>query len=83
MPTAEEVAIGLACEFLRRGNYSASAGPVRLPEIAHGFAPAAVLGRIEEFFETTEGFGSVSIQSLGCEEGVDDPAVHIYTHADR
>jgi len=28
MPTAEEVAIGLAYDCLRRANYSVSAGPV-------------------------------------------------------
>jgi hypothetical protein len=78
MPTEEEIAIGLVYEFLRRGNYSAAAGPVRLPEVAAGVAPAAVLGRKEEFFEATEGFGSVSIQSVGCEDGVDDPSVRIY-----
>ena len=77
MPTAEEVAIGLAYEFLRRGNYSASAGPVQLPRLA-GVAPAAARERSDEFFETTGAFGSLAIQSVGCEVGVDDPEVIIY-----
>jgi hypothetical protein len=78
MPTAEEVAVALAYEFLRRGNYTASAGPVQLPETA-GVAPAATPGRGEEqLFEATEAFGSVAVQSVGCEDGVDDPKVYVY-----
>lgn len=49
----------------------------RLHETA-GVAPAALLGRGEEFFEVTEAFGSVAVQSVGCEDGVDDPGVYIY-----
>jgi hypothetical protein len=39
MPTAEEVAILLAYEFLRKGNYSAAAGPIQMPELVE-MAPA-------------------------------------------
>jgi len=68
---------GSAYEFLSRGNCSASAGPVRLLE-AVGMVPAAVLGWDEQLFYSTEAFGSVAVQSVGCEEGVDDPSAIIY-----
>jgi hypothetical protein len=35
MPSAEELATGLAYEFLRQGNYSASVGPIAVPAGAH------------------------------------------------
>jgi hypothetical protein len=77
MPTAEEVAGMLAYEFLKRGNYAASAGPVQMPELA-GVAPAAARHESEEFLTATEAFGGLAVQSVGCEEGVDDPKVYIY-----
>jgi hypothetical protein len=58
MPTAEEVASMLAYEFLKRGNYAASAGPVQMPELA-GVAPAAARHESEEFLTATEAFGGL------------------------
>jgi hypothetical protein len=77
MPTAEEVASMLTYEFLKRGNYAASAGPVQMPELAE-VAPASARQESEEFLTATEAFGGLAVQSVGCEEGVDDPKVYIY-----
>jgi hypothetical protein len=77
MPTAEEVATFLAYEFLKRGNYSASAGPVEVAVLAQAL-PAAAEQEEREYFEGTDVFASLAVQSVGFEEGVDDPIVHIY-----
>jgi hypothetical protein len=77
MPSAEEVAIFLAYEFLKRGNYSASAGPVEVPVLAQA-VPAAVAEEEHEYFEGVDVFASLTVQSVGFEDGVDDPRVHIY-----
>ena|SRR5437667_3461712 len=77
MPTAEEVAILLAYEFLKRGNYSAAAGPVQIPELA-GVAPAAARVESEELFTSSDGFAGLAVQSVGYEAGVDDPKVYVY-----
>jgi len=76
MPTAEEVATFLAYELLRRGNYSASAGPVEVPALAEAMPAGHTEER--ELFENIDGFASLAVQSVGFEEGVDEPNVHIY-----
>jgi hypothetical protein len=78
MPTAEEVATALAYEFLRRGNYSASKGPVEVPELAQVVAAGFVPDIVEQYEEHPEAFASLAVQSVGFEEGVEDPKVHIY-----
>ena len=76
MPSAEQVANALAFEFLRRGNYSASSGPI---EISSLFEIGAVAEVIEqETFRVIPEFGGLAIQSVGFEDGVDKPKVHIY-----
>ena len=55
MPTAEEVAILLAYEFLKKGNYSAAAGPVQMPELAE-MAPAT--SRLERNYSSAVMRGS-------------------------
>jgi hypothetical protein len=77
MPTAEEVATFLAYEFLKRGNYNASAGPVEVAVLAQAM-PAAAEEEEREYFEGVDVFASLTVQSVGFEEGVDDPRVHIY-----
>jgi hypothetical protein len=76
MPDAEQVATALAYEFLRKGNYSASSGPVEVPHL-RAAAVAEVL-EAEAEFQVTPEFASLAVQSVGFEEGVDDPKVHIY-----
>ncbi len=77
MPTAREVAILLAYELLKRGNYSAAAGPVQMSELAD-VTPAAARIESEELFTSSGGFGGLSVQAVGCEIGVDDPEVYVY-----
>jgi len=77
MPTAEEVAIFLAYEFLKRGNYSAAAGPVQMSDLSE-IAPAATRAETDELFTGFEGFGGIAVQSVGCEVGVDAPNVYVY-----
>ena len=77
MPTAEELAMSSAYEFLRNGNYSAAGGPVHIRGLT-GVA-AAALGEVEEVFaERPDVFAGLAVQAVGCEEGVDNPKVHIY-----
>lgn len=77
MPTAEEVANFLAYEFLRNGNYSAAIGPVEIPRLAQLGAAAADID-LEEKTEHPDVFAALAVQSVGHEEGVADPRVHIY-----
>ncbi|BBK41292.1 hypothetical protein STVA_13120 [Allostella vacuolata] len=79
MPDAEEVATLLAYEFLRDGKYSAAQGPVEIRQLAMaaaiGAADHVALG---EEREGIEAFGSIAVQSVGFEQGIDDPKVHVY-----
>jgi hypothetical protein len=73
---AQAVAAVLAYEFLRNGNYSASSGPVELTVGVPAAAAAEDETRAE--FRGTPEFGGLSVQSVGFEEGIEDPKVHIY-----
>ena len=77
MPSAEQVATALAYEFLKKGNYSAASGPVEVPRLLRVAAVADVLEDEGEFQIIPE-FAGLSVQSVGFEDGVDDPKVHIY-----
>jgi hypothetical protein len=76
MPTAEEVANALAYEFLRDGLFSQSIGPVEVPFLAQAVAAGDGEKVVEE--RASEAFGNISVQSVGFEEGPDDPKVHLY-----
>jgi len=79
MATAEEVATRLAFEFLRMGRYSASTGPVEVPDLARAVAVAAPdYEEIAVFADRVSEFSGLSVQSVGFEEGRDNPKVHIY-----
>jgi hypothetical protein len=77
LPSAEQVATALAYEFLKKGNYSAASGPVEVPRLLRVAAVADVLEDEDEFQIIPE-FAGLSVQSVGFEDGVDDPKVHIY-----
>ena len=76
---AREVAIALAERFLRAGNFVlADAQGLGV----HGTQPAAVPApEIPEYDEY--GFAGLAVQSVGVEEGVDEPKVHIYVTKGR
>jgi hypothetical protein len=76
MPTAEEVAFFLSYEFLKRGNYSAASGPVEVPALARAVAASDSENQLPD--APPVGFEGLHVQSVGMEEGVDDPKVHIY-----
>lgn len=77
---AESVATLLAAEFLRRGNYNASTGPITLsPEVgmiaaAGDDTDSTWLGYDSSLSE----FAELQVQSVGFEEGTENPAVHLY-----
>jgi hypothetical protein len=77
---AEEIATQLAIEFLRAGRFAASSGPVEI----RGLAGIAAAGHEETDAEVSgyasraEGFSGLAVQSVGFEEGTENPAVHIY-----
>ena len=73
---AESVAAMLAAHFLRRGNYNASTGPITL-STELGPTAAASYER-EPYIHTPSEFAELQVQSVGFEEGTDDPAVHLY-----
>jgi hypothetical protein len=79
MPTAEEVANFLAYGFLKNGNYTASVGPVDVPDLAGAAAAAAKDEEVAiEYAHRAEPFGGLAVQSVGFEDGVREPKVHIY-----
>ncbi|HTT82072.1 MAG TPA: hypothetical protein VMF67_01185 [Rhizomicrobium sp.] len=80
MPTAREVATALAYEFLKNGNYSASLGPIDVPVLAQVVAAASTDEEEQAISYATraEPFGGLAVQSVGVEEGVENPTVHIY-----
>jgi hypothetical protein len=76
MPTAEEVATALAYEFLRDGMYSQSIGPTEVPSLARAVAAGDGEELIDE--RASEAFGNIAVQSVGFEEGPEEPKVHLY-----
>jgi hypothetical protein len=79
MPNAEQVATFLAYEFLKNGNYTASVGPVDVPDLAGAAAAAAEDEEVAiEYARRAEPFGGLAVQSVGFEDGVKEPKVHIY-----
>jgi hypothetical protein len=81
MDSAEQVAAFLAYQFLRQGNYTAAVGPIEVPDLASAVAAAdegeedVAMG----YLRRAAPFGGLSVQSVGFEEGVKDPKVHIFT----
>lgn len=75
MATAEEVATILAYEFLREGRFSQSIGPTEVPFLAKA---AADSGEDMIGHRSSDGFGNISVQSVGFEEGTEKPKVHLY-----
>jgi hypothetical protein len=78
MPSAEEVATSLAYEFLKQGNYSASVGPIEVPALAQAAAAADEGEAATDYAQRAEPFGGLAVQSVGFEQGIDEPKVHIY-----
>jgi hypothetical protein len=74
---AEAIAAALADEFLKNGNYNASSGPIELPVLVSAVTAGVEDDTVAEFRRVPE-FGGLAVQSVGFEEGVDDPKVHIY-----
>jgi len=71
---ARDVALALAERFLQSGNFVLAGGQGRGP---YGALPAAAgAHEIAEYDE--HGFAGLAVQSVGVEEGVEDPKVHIY-----
>ncbi len=83
MQNAERIADMLAFEFMQRGSFSAAAGPIEARDLFPQSIVAAAGNDDEEdggsvFSDDTEPFSTLSIQSVGFDEGIDDPKVHIY-----
>jgi hypothetical protein len=74
MSGAELVAKRLAYEFLRDGKYNATVGPVEVRRLVSAASTSAVAISHDEL----DGFGNISVQSVGFSEGEDGPTVHIY-----
>ena len=64
----------LGFEFLRRGNFAVSTGPIQIPATVEAIAEVAERERYA--IEPGE-FGSIS-SAVGFEEGNETPKVHIY-----
>jgi len=80
MSDAERVADILAFEFMKRGNFTAAAGLINPRDLFPNSVGAAVLAEDEEgaFSDDTDGFANLEVQSVGYEEGTQEPKVHIY-----
>src|SRR5437763_16723104 len=76
MASAREVAQQLAAKFLEHGNYAA-ANPMNAAALRLVMPAAAPDAAISEFIEEA-GFEGLAVQSVGYEEGADEPKVHIY-----
>ena len=71
---AKDLALALAEHFLQSGNFVLAGVQGRGPRTV---LPAAA--EVPEFQEYDEyGFAGLAVQSVGVEEGVPDPAVHVY-----
>lgn len=76
MSQAKKIAQQLAAKFLAQGNYS-FANPLNVSALEHVLPAAAPSHRLSDYFEEA-GFEGLSVQSVGYEEGTQDPIVHIY-----
>ena len=73
---AERVAAELSYGFFGQGRYGASIGPIEVPGIINAASTTPQHARAAAL-----GFGAISVQAVGFEEGNDDSAVHVYlTH---
>ena len=81
-PSAERVADLLAFEFMQRGSFSAAAGPIEAGELFPQSVLRAAHRTTNDAFaeDETEAFSNLSVQSVGFEEGSEDPKVHIYVN---
>jgi hypothetical protein len=70
---AEHVAAVLAYEFLRDGKYTAAHGPVEVPSL---WRAAGAVATADEM--SAAAFGNLAVQSVGFDEGIPEPSVHIY-----
>jgi hypothetical protein len=70
---AENVAAVLAYEFLRDGKYSAAHGSVEVPSL---LSAAGAVAATDE--TAVAAFGNLAVQSVGFDEGIPEPSVHIY-----
>ena len=71
---ARDVALALARRFLQSGKFVLAGAQGHGP---YGALPAA--GAIPELPDNDEyGFAGLAVQSVGVEEGVENPRVHIY-----
>ena len=77
MATAEEVSTIMAYEFLRMGRYGASAGPIDLGNL-HAQAAAADDDELHSFTKRVDEFSGIQVQSVGFEDGPEEPKVHLY-----
>jgi hypothetical protein len=67
----------LAYEFLKKGNYSASVGPIEVPALTSAVITGDE-GMAIDYAHLAEPFGGLAVQAVGFDEGVPDPKVHIY-----
>jgi hypothetical protein len=70
------IAQRLAAKFLEAGNYTFSA-PLSARGLTEVISAAADTRAIDAYFEET-GFAGLAVQSVGYEEGAENPKVHIY-----
>jgi hypothetical protein len=75
---AEEIATQLAIEFLRAGRFAASSGPVEIRGLIAAFGHEETNVEVSAYASRAEGFSGLAVQSVGFEEGTENPAVHIY-----
>jgi hypothetical protein len=75
---AEEIATQLAIEFLRAGRFAASSGPVEIRGLVAAFGHEETDVEVSVYASRAEGFSGLAVQSVGFEEGTENPAVHIY-----
>ncbi len=73
---AAAIAQRLAARFLEAGNYVFSS-PLSPRALANVLPAAAEVPAVDRHFEGV-GFAGLSVQSVGYEEGVDEPRVHVY-----
>ncbi len=72
-----QIAERLAARFLERGSYIFS-GPVSAPALQQIMPAAATAAPTVDHFFEHEGFSGLAVQSVGYEEGIKDPKIHIY-----
>jgi hypothetical protein len=79
MTDAERIADMLAYEFLRRGNFSASTGPIEIPGHVQAVGAVADVFTGDSRRDTMDGFAGLAVQSVGFEEGTANPKIHVYS----